>query len=76
MEIVRPDYSGMTTNERLFVSGLLDKFDDAVLGRDRVKMIALLTQVDFNSEDASAMSDRILADPTLYGRLPPDGSTR
>ena len=36
---------GMTTNERLFATGLLDRFDKAVAQRDRDAIIAILEQV-------------------------------
>jgi len=30
----KPNYMGMTVNERLFAAGLLDEFDDAARARD------------------------------------------
>ena len=57
-----PDYSGMTTNERLFVAGLLTEWDAAVKARNRALMIELLSQVDL-SEQAAAIADRVLANP-------------
>jgi hypothetical protein len=35
------NFAGMTVNERLFVAGLLDQWDDACRLRDRDAMIAL-----------------------------------
>jgi hypothetical protein len=52
----------MTTNERLFVAGLLTEWDAAVKARNRALMIELLSQVDL-SEQAAAIADRVLANP-------------
>jgi len=60
-------YSGMTTNERLFSAGLLERFDDAARWRDRGKMIAFLVQVEFSESDATSIVDAVLAKPTIYG---------
>ena len=61
------DYSGMTTNERLFAAGLLDEFDHAIERQYRDSMVRLLKEVDL-SQQAEAISKTILADRTLYGR--------
>jgi hypothetical protein len=61
------DYAGMTTNERLVVAGLLEKFDNAVRRGDRAKMIELLEAVDVL--EAPAISDVVLNHPTRYGRM-------
>jgi len=66
MQDKRPDYSGMTTNERLFVAGVLDQFDDAARKRDRATMIELLSRVELG-EQAALIADTILANPTRYG---------
>jgi hypothetical protein len=39
-------YSGMTVNERLYISGLLQKFDDAVKKKDINKIIKILKEVE------------------------------
>jgi hypothetical protein len=52
----------MTTNERLFVAGLLDTFDQAARSRDRVRMIEVLGKVDL-ADQADKIADSILADP-------------
>ncbi|PYF72981.1 hypothetical protein [Pedobacter nutrimenti] len=44
-------YLGMTVNERLYVSGLMDKFEKAIEKRDIEKVIAILKTVELN--DAS-----------------------
>ena len=51
---VETDYSGMTTNERLFVAGLMDEFDAAVATRDRGALIRLLRRVDICHPEATA----------------------
>jgi len=45
----KPDYSGMTVNERLFAAGLLDAWDAAVNARNRNRMIEVLLEVDLAS---------------------------
>ena len=61
----KPDYSAMTTNERLFTAGLLDAFDRAAGARDRASMIDILASVDIRAADETA--DAILANPRKYG---------
>jgi len=61
------DFAGMTVNERLFHASLLDAFDAAAKTRDRVQMIALLTQVALPREEAERIADTILASPAFYG---------
>lgn len=64
----KPNFAGMTTNERLFVAGLLESFDDAALRNDREGMISLLQQVAFSEADAADCVDQILAHPEVYLR--------
>ena len=61
------NYSGMTTNERLFAAGLLDAFDAAVVRGDRKQMIDILQSVDVL--DPERVSETILSRPTRYGRI-------
>jgi hypothetical protein len=68
MQDEKPNFSGMTTNERLFAADLLDEFDDAVRQGDVAKMIELLTAVDLGA-DAAAIAESVLRHPTRYGRL-------
>lgn len=42
------DYSGMTVNERLVVSGYYKKFDRAVKEKDRKTVVLILEQVGLN----------------------------
>lgn len=61
----KPDYAGMTLNERLFVAGLRDQFDEAARARDRARLIALLVQVEV--ADPGWSVNMILDNPGKYG---------
>ena len=60
-------YAGMTVNERLFHSKLMDDFDAAARRRDREKMNAILVKVDLNETEAAWIVDTMLAEPRKYG---------
>ena len=62
-----PDYEGMTVNERLYASGLLDAFDAAVARGDEDELIRLLESVRLSHADACATAFATLADPVRYG---------
>lgn len=47
--MTKPNYAGMTLNERLFTKGVFDEFDAAVGEKDRVKLIALLKAVEIDN---------------------------
>ena len=47
-------YSGMTVNERLYVSGLIDKYDEAVKKKDIKFAISILKAVDLGEENITA----------------------
>ena len=57
----KPDYQGMTPNERLFVAGTLNAFDEAIRRGQRERAIRLLRDVEL--EGAERTVDRALADP-------------
>jgi hypothetical protein len=63
----RPDFGGMTVNERLFASGLIAEFDAAINVGDRQAALDLLTHVGMSTSGAEASVDAILADPSTYG---------
>ena len=44
------DYSGMTVNERLYLSGKLDKFDNAVSQKNVNEVVKILKEVDLKIE--------------------------
>jgi hypothetical protein len=62
-----PDYSGMTVNERLFVAGLLDKFDEAARQRDRQQLVEILKLVQMTPAEAESSVDALLENPRKYG---------
>ncbi|WP_199244224.1 hypothetical protein [Caedibacter taeniospiralis] len=43
-------YFGMTVNERLYVSGLMDEFDKAVVNKDTKKVRSILEDVELVEE--------------------------
>ena len=45
------NYAGMTVNERLFESGNLDKFDEAVNDKDKEAVIRILKEVDVSDSN-------------------------
>jgi len=56
------DGEPMSVNERLLVSGLLDKFEDAARLGDRKRMVALLRQVDLSESQAALWMNTLLED--------------
>jgi hypothetical protein len=46
MNTMENQYAGMTVNERLYVSGLIDDFDKAVSEKKRTKIILILKTVN------------------------------
>jgi len=48
-------FSGMTVNERLYVSGLLPKFDEAVAAKDIERVKRILRDVDIT--DSKSIDD-------------------
>ena len=62
-----PKYGGMTTNERLFVAGLLDQVDHAARLRDKERMIRILRQVEISETNAGTIVEAVLAEPKRYG---------
>ena len=55
------DYSGMTVNERLFVAGLADVYDEAVATGDLALMNQVLAQVNLR-RDAGGMHYEVKTD--------------
>jgi hypothetical protein len=43
-------YEGMTVNERLYVSGLIDNFDKYAKMKDRISLIKVLNMVEITDE--------------------------
>jgi uncharacterized protein YajQ (UPF0234 family) len=44
------DYSGMTVNERLYLSGKLYKFDEAIAQKNAKEVVKILKEVDLKIE--------------------------
>jgi len=61
----RDQYPGMTINERLFVAGLMERWDIAVRARDREAMIATLHAVGVATPQN--VVDAVLANPERHG---------
>jgi len=62
----KPEFAGMTVNERLFVADLLQAWDASIRTRNRSRMIHILKSVDMGDE-AAITADAVLADPEKYG---------
>ena len=45
-------YKGMTVNERLYVSDLIDAFDQAAKEKDVEKVVEILKEVEITDESA------------------------
>lgn len=48
-------YGGMTVNERLYFSGLIDKFDTAVAKKDVKEITAILKEVELSDDNINAI---------------------
>lgn len=48
-------YGGMTVNGRLYLSGLMGKFDKALLEKDTDTLISILKEVELNDENINAI---------------------
>lgn len=52
-------YAGMTVNERLYVSGLMDEFDEAVEKKDTEKVRAILEKVELTEESIKPILEEL-----------------
>lgn len=59
-------YAGMTVNERLYASGLMDEFDEAVEKKDLKKAREILEQVELTEDSIRP----ILEELSLKGGSP------
>jgi hypothetical protein len=58
---------GMTVNERLYHSGLIESFDLAAKSRDFGALVHLLVQAKLSEEQAEQTARGLLDDPKRYG---------
>lgn len=58
--LTEAEASAMTVNERLFVSGLLGDFDEAVAQRDISKLERILTSVFLEPENIRTVISQVL----------------
>jgi hypothetical protein len=52
-------YAGMTVNERLYVSGLMDEFDKAVEERDVERICRILSNVELTEESIRPILEQL-----------------
>lgn len=60
------DFTGMTTNERLYFAGLMPEWDAAAHSRNRERMVEILCRVGLGTQ-ADDIAGTVLADPKRYG---------
>jgi hypothetical protein len=59
-KLTEKEASGMTVNERLFVAGLMDAFDEAVAKKNESELRAILAQVFLNAADIDGVVRYVL----------------
>lgn len=52
-------YAGMTVNERLYVSGLMDEFDKAVEEKNADRVRSILEKVELNEESIKPILEQL-----------------
>ncbi len=52
-------YSGMTVNERLYASGLMGEFDEAVEEKNRDKVCAILEKVELTEDSMKSILENL-----------------
>lgn len=60
-QLTEKEASGMTVNERLYLSGLLDGFESAAKQRNKVELKSILKKVHLNSESIEAIIENELS---------------
>lgn len=60
--------SGLTTNERLVESGMIDAFDHCVRVDDRAGALAILQTLRLSPRDAEGSYEIARRDPAIMGR--------
>lgn len=56
------DYSGMTVNERLAVSGLYKEFDKALKNKDKMKLVEILKKVSLSDTNINDILEKYKID--------------
>jgi hypothetical protein len=56
----------MTTNERIYVAGMMPEWDAAARARNRERMVEILCTVGLSSH-ADQIANAVLASPKRYG---------
>jgi len=51
-------YAGMTVNERLYVAGLLDEFEEAVNDKNTEKAIRILKKVELTDDNIKPILEK------------------
>jgi len=52
-------YAGMTVNERLYVSGLMDEFDKAVRAKSTAEVVRILKEVGLSDDSIKPVLERL-----------------
>lgn len=52
-------YAGMTVNERLYVSGLIEEFDKAVEERNTAEAIRILREVELTDDSIKPILEQL-----------------
>lgn len=52
-------YIGMTVNERLYVSGLMDKFDEAVRAKNTEEVRSILKKVELTDDSIKPILEKL-----------------
>jgi hypothetical protein len=60
-DLTELEASGMTVNERLFVSGSLEAFDDATARKDRAALAEILGRLFLTDNEIAAIIEQVLS---------------
>ena len=60
-------FGGLTLNERLHVSGLLERFDEAIHSQNKDEAVKLLLKTGMRKVEAEETVGEIIKDPKAYG---------
>ncbi len=56
---MEPKYAGMTVNERLYISGLMDEFDKAVSEKNTDEAIRILKTVELGDDSIKPILEQL-----------------